>query len=290
MYTAPFEYRKADTVDQALGWLAADLENSKILAGGHSLLPLMKLVLAQPQVLIDIGRIEALHGIRTETDHVQIGAYTTYRELVESPEIGEFCRLLALSAKSVGDVQVRNRGTIGGSLCHADPQADIPAAMLALDAELVIEGPDGKRTEKYGGFVQAPFITNLGPGDILTAVRIPKLPPGAASVYVKRPHPASGYPLIGVGIWMSFTGGAINDCHVGITGIADLPYRPRHLEDFLKGSSLKEETIIQAASLAGDEADWDGDEYKKQLLNVYITRALSQFGESTVAKGPNGDS
>ncbi|MCL4495808.1 MAG: xanthine dehydrogenase family protein subunit M [Firmicutes bacterium] len=290
MYTAPFEYRRADTVEQAIGWLANDPENSKVLAGGHSLLPLMKLVLAQPQVLIDIGRITALKGIRIEGDDVQIGAFTTYREIVESPEVNEFCPLLAQAAQTVGDVQVRNRGTIGGSLCHADPQADMPAAVLALDAELLIEGPSGQRTQSIDGFFLAPFITSLAPGEILTAVKIPKLPAGAHTTYLKRPHPASGYPLVGVGIWLTVHDQVIDNGHIGITGIADLPFRARHLEDFLKGRLLDAATIAQAGPLAADDANLDDDPYKKNLLQVYVTRALSQFGESFAAKGLNGKS
>ena len=290
MYTAPFEYRRADTVDQAVKWLQDDPDNSKILAGGHSLLPLMKLVLAQPPVLIDIGRIQALKGVRSEGDHLEIGSYTTYQELVKSPEVDAFCPLLALSAKTVGDVQVRNRGTIGGSLCHADPQADMPAAMLALDATLVIEGPQGTRTEPYDGFLMAPFITNLGAGDILTGLRIPKLPQGAHCVYLKRPHPASGYPLVGLAIWMTFEGQRIGNCHVGVSGIADLPFRARHLEDFLKGRVLDDKTIKEAGPLAGDEASWEKDEYKENLLKVYVMRALSQLGELAAAKGHNAKS
>lgn len=282
MYTASFEYRRADTVDEAIDWLKADPDNSKVLAGGHSLLPLMKLSLAQPRIVIDIGRIRALQGVHDEGSFLRIGAYTVYADLARNAVINDFAKLLAQGAASVGDVQVRSRGTIGGSLCHADPQADMPAAVLALDGELIIEGPQGQRTQAVGGFFQAPFITSLAPDELLTAIRIPKLPPHAQSVYRKRPHPASGYPVVGVGAWARITGGVTETCHLAVTGIADLPFRAQRAEEYLQGRRLGAESIREASQLASADALLSGDDdgYKKNLLEVYMTRALWQLAES----------
>ncbi|WP_053960447.1 FAD binding domain-containing protein [Sulfobacillus thermosulfidooxidans] len=279
MYTASFEYRRANSVDEALHWLAADPENSKILAGGHSLLPLMKLMLAEPQILIDIGRIRSLQGILVEDNWLRIGAYTTYAEIINNEEIARFCPLLAQVAATIGDVQVRNRGTIGGSLCHADPQADMPAAALALDAEVVIESPRGQRVEPVNGFFQAPFMTSLAADEILTAIRIPKIPAPVLSTYVKRSHPASGYPIIGVALWVRMDGGVIRQCHLAITGIAMLPFRAFKVEEYLQGRTLDPETIARVSSLAEEDGilEEDEDGYKSHLLRVYVERAFWQL-------------
>ncbi|SMC05003.1 carbon-monoxide dehydrogenase medium subunit [Sulfobacillus thermosulfidooxidans DSM 9293] len=284
MYTASFEYRRAHSVDEALHWLQADPENSKILAGGHSLLPLMKLMLAQPQVLIDIGRISSLQGIWMEDHGLRIGAYTTYAEIVHNQEITRFCPLLAQVAATIGDVQVRNRGTIGGSLCHADPQADMPAAALALDAELVMESPRGQRVESANEFFQAPFMTSLAADEMLTAIRIPKMPIPVLSTYLKRPHPASGYPVIGVALWLKMDGVVVRQCHLAITGIAMLPFRAFKVEEYVQGQKLDAQTIARASALAQEDAvlEEDEDGYKSYLLQVYVERAFWQLLQSSL--------
>ena len=180
------------TLDEAVALLASDLDGAKVLAGGHSLIPAMKLRLAQPQLLVDIARIKSLAYIREEGDQILIGATTTHYQLESSDLLKQICPLLPECAKSIGDVQVRNKGTIGGSIAHSDPAGDWPAAVLALDADLVLVGPNGERTVKAENFFVDLLTTDLQPGEILREVRIKKPSGRFGQAYQKVPHPASG--------------------------------------------------------------------------------------------------
>src|SRR2546423_5351769 len=191
MIAAPFEYKRANTLDEALILLAQN-EDAKILAGGHSLIPAMKLRLAQPPLLVDIGRIADLSYVREEDNQIRIGAMTTHYQIESSELLKRICPLLPECASHIGDVQVRNKGTIGGSLAHSDPAGDWPAAIIALNAELIAVSKNGERTIKADGFFVDVLTTALGPGEILREIRINK-PNGAAQAYVKMHHPASGF-------------------------------------------------------------------------------------------------
>src|SRR6266566_6942896 len=196
MYPANFDYLRPSTLDEAVAMLVQHGDAAKLLAGGHSLIPAMKLRLARPEVVIDIGRIPRLNGIRDEGGHFAIGAMTTHQEIARSTRLKDKCPLLPETAAHIGDIQVRNRGTIGGSLAHADPAADYPAAILALDAEIDLVGPRGKRTVKAPAFFVDLLQTAIGPDEILTEIRVPLTAKSVA--YEKTEQKASGFALAGV--------------------------------------------------------------------------------------------
>ena len=200
MIPAQFDYKAPATLDEAVALLASDLDGAKVLAGGHSLIPAMKLRLAQPQLLVDIARIKSLAYIREEGDQILIGATTTHYQLESSDLLKQICPLLPECAKSIGDVQVRNKGTIGGSIAHSDPAGDWPAAVLALDADLVLVGPNGERTVKAEDFFVDLLTTDLQPGEILREIRIKKPSGRFGQAYQKVPHPASGFAVVGVAV------------------------------------------------------------------------------------------
>lgn len=275
MIPAEFEYEAPRTLQEALDLLAASAD-AKLLAGGHSLLPAMKLRVSQPAVLVDLGRIAGLSYVRDAGDRIAIGAMTTHANLAASEVLRRHSPLLAQTAEHVGDVQVRNRGTLGGSLAHADPAADYPATVLALDAELVATSRQGQRIVAARDFFQSLFTTALAPGEILTEIRVPKTA-GAGTAYVKFPHPASGFAVVGVAAVVATKGANIESAAVGITGVADHAYRATRVEAALRGKPLS--AIPQAAEHAADKVQPLGDyfasaEYRKHLAAVYTQRAL----------------
>src|SRR5918912_3346505 len=226
MFAAPFDYVAPATLDEAVALLAQHPDEAKILAGGHSLIPAMKLRLAQPQLLIDIGRIKDLSYIREEDGSLRIGALTTHYELESSDRLRKVCPLLPACAASIGDVQVRNKGTIGGSLAHADPAADWPAAVLALRAELVAASARGERVIAADDFFVDMLTTALRPEEVLREIRFNA--PGARTgqAYMKVHHPASGFAVVGVAVTLTTGGGG--ECTavgVGVTGVAVKAYR-----------------------------------------------------------------
>lgn len=281
MYTAPFDYRRAHDTQEVVAWLQEDPDNTKIIAGGHSLLPLMKLRLASVARLVDISQVAELQGIREDMGGLRIGAFTRHAQLAKDPAVREAAPLLASAAAVIGDMQVRNRGTIGGSLCHADPAADLPAALLALNAELVIAGPGTERRESLDAFFLSPFITTLAADEVLTAIVVPRMAPGAKSTYLKRPHPASGYPVIGVAAWVSVSGGRVEDCRIALTGIGPVPFRAARSEQVLTGRAFTREAIAEAAREARGSGTLEDDEdgYKSQLCQVYVSRALGDIAQ-----------
>jgi len=288
MYPASFEYHRVASVEEAVGLLARHKDDAKLLAGGHSLIPMMKLRLAQPKHLIDIGRLTGLSGIREEGGHFVIGALTTHYAVESSARVRQKCVMLSEAAAMIGDPQVRNYGTIGGSLAHADPAADWPAVVLALGAELRAVGPKGARTIKAEDFFKDLFTTALGPEEVLTEVRIPIGGHGGAA-YMKHPHPASRFAVVGVAAAVALDGaGKCTSAHVGITGVGSKAVRAKGVEAALTGKVLDAATIGAAAQKAADGIDINADlqgsvEYKAHLTRVYTRRALERAVER--AKG-----
>jgi|FaiFalDrversion2_1042247.scaffolds.fasta_scaffold00236_6 carbon-monoxide dehydrogenase medium subunit len=279
MIPATFEYVRAHSVEEAIRLLQQYGDRAKLLAGGHSLLPLMKLRLAQPEVLIDLSRVQELRGIRGDTGALLIGAMTTHDEIARSPIVQQQCPLLAETAAQIGDVQVRNMGTIGGSLAHADPAADYPAAVLALEAEIQCQGPGGVRTVKATDWFVDLLTTALQPGEVVTQVRVPVRKPGQGSAYVKMPHPASGYSLIGVACLVTLEGNVCREARVAITGVGPKAVRLGKVEGTLVGKVLDEAAVAEAAKLAADGLEATDDlyasaEYKRHLATVYTKRAV----------------
>jgi carbon-monoxide dehydrogenase medium subunit len=272
MYPASFDYHRPSTIDEAIALLSRHGDDAKVLAGGHSLIPAMKLRLARPAVIIDIGRIADFSYIRDAGDQVAIGAMATHGDIESSAVLKRVCPLLPETAVHIGDVQVRNKGTIGGSLAHADPAADWPATMLALEAEIDVVGPRGRRTLRAGEFFVDLLQTALAPDEILVEIRVPKT--SAAVAYVKTEQKASGFALAGVAAVVG-PGGV----RVGITGVAAKAYRAVAVERALDGRPLAPESIALAAAHAADGVEALGDihaspEFRMHLARVNTARAL----------------
>jgi carbon-monoxide dehydrogenase medium subunit len=280
MIPAQFDYQVANTLEDAITILAKDPDGSKVLAGGHSLIPAMKLRLAQPQLLVDIARIKSLSYIREEGDRVLIGATTTHYEIQSSDLLKRICPLLPECAASIGDVQVRNKGTIGGSLAHSDPAGDWPAAAIALGADLVVVGNEGERVISADDFFVDLLTTALKPGEILREIRIVKPQGRFGQAYQKVPHPASGFAVVGVAMSLVLAAdGSCESAGVGITGVATKAYRARAVETALTGNRLDEQTIASAASHVCDGVDPNSDlyasgEYRCHLAQVHTRRAI----------------
>ncbi|HZS33073.1 MAG TPA: xanthine dehydrogenase family protein subunit M [Methylomirabilota bacterium] len=289
MYPASFEYHRVASVEEAVGLLTRYRDDAKLLAGGHSLVPMMKLRLAQPKHVIDIGRVPGLAGIREEGGQLVIGALTTHYAIESSALVRQRCPVLAEAAAMIGDPQVRNYGTMGGSLAHADPAADWPAVVLALGAELRATGPKGARTLKAKGFFRDLFTTALGPDEVLTEIRIPVPPARSGAAYVKHPHPASRFAVVGVAAAVTLDGaGNCREAHVGVTGVGSNAVRAKGVEAALAGKAADAAAIAAASQKAADgiaiNADLQGsEEYKAHLTRVYTRRALERAVER--AKG-----
>jgi len=273
MIPAAFDYQRPTSLDEALRLLAQS-EDAKLLAGGHSLIPAMKLRLAQPKTVIDIGRIAGLNYIRDSGTQIALGAMVTHYEIESSRLIQEKCPLLAEVAPQIGDVQVRHKGTLGGSLVHADPAADWPAAILALDAQLEIAGPNGRRTVKATEFFVDMMQSAVQPNEILCEIRVPITAKSVA--YVKFAQKASGFAIAGAAVVVDKANRTVA---IGITGIAPKPYRATAVENALKGKDLTPEAIRGAATRVIDEAEPLNDihasaEFRAHLAQVTCRRAL----------------
>jgi len=280
MIPAPFDYKAPATLEEAVSLLAGDPDGAKVLAGGHSLIPAMKLRLAQPQLLVDIARIKSLSYIREEGNQILIGATTTHYQLESSELLKQRCPLLPLCAASIGDVQVRNKGTIGGSIAHSDPAGDWPAAVLALDADLVLVGPGGERTVKAADFFIDLLTTDLQPGEILREIRIAKPSGRFGQAYQKVPHPASGFAVVGIAVHLAFNDdGSCKSARIGVTGVGAKAYRAQGVEAGLNGKNLDEQIITDAAKHVCDGVDPNSDlyasgDYRCHLAQVHTRRAL----------------
>src|SRR5690348_5486040 len=249
MYPASFDYSAPSTIDEALQLLARHGENAKLLAGGHSLLPLMKLRFAQPTHVVDLRRIPSLRGIRRESGALVIGAMTTYTELATSTDVRVAAPIIIDAASQIGDPQVRNRGTIGGSLAHADPSADLPAVILALGATMVAVGSAGRRTISADEFFRDLFSTALGPNELLAEIRVPLSTARGGSAYAKHAHPASRFALVGaaVAIDLERMSDRIQRVRVAVTGFGNTPLRAISVEEALTGRTADPDTLSVAA-------------------------------------------
>jgi aerobic carbon-monoxide dehydrogenase medium subunit len=270
---ATFEYTRASSLADAV---AAVGGGAKVIAGGQSLLPLLKLRLASADKLVDIGRISELKGYRSQPDGgVEIGALTTYAEWQRDTTFPG----MAEAIDHIADVQVRNRGTIGGSIAHADPASDFPAIALAFDGSAVLRGPAGERVVPLDGFFEGPFQTKIQPEEILVAVRRGPVPQGAGFAYQKLAQPASGYSIVGIAAVVAMNGGTISHARIGVTGVHEHPYRAHDVERALEGSDGSAEAIAAAATHVTDDAEASSDihadaTYRAAMAVVYTRRAI----------------
>ncbi len=298
MYPDEFDYHEATSVGEALDLLADNAgAEVELLAGGHSLIPAMKSGLSSPDVLVDVGDIEELHGATVEGDRLVVGAMTTYADLLDVDAAREHAPALTAAARQVGDEQVRNRGTVGGNLAHADPASDLPGAALASDATLVAEGPDGEREIPVDDYFLGMYATALGPNELLTRVEIPAAD-GAAGAYAKKPSPSSGYAMVGVAALVETDDdGVVRSARLGANGAMDHGVRLGPTEDALTGERLDAGTIERAAAVAPDDLDTDlmmsdlqaSGEFREHLLTVYTERALGEVAERVGAAAPAAD-
>jgi aerobic carbon-monoxide dehydrogenase medium subunit len=280
MYPAPFEYHVPSTVAEAVALLGRWQDDAKVIAGSQSLIPMMKLRLSQPKHVIDLRKVPRLKGISEEGGALVIGALTTHRE-VETSEIAR-TRLPVLSeaAGGIGDAQVRNLGTIGGSLAHADPAADWPAVTTALDASVRVAGPRGERTVPVEQLITGPLTTVLEPGEILVQVRVPLPGPRSGSAYEKLPHPASRFAIVGVAAAVELDGkGTVKRARVAVTGLGPKVTRAAAVEQALQGKGTSPDYLTTASRRAADGLELRADsigsaDYKAHLAAVYTERAL----------------
>jgi carbon-monoxide dehydrogenase medium subunit len=279
MYPAQFDYHTPGSIKEALDLLGKHKDDAKLLAGGHSLLPAMKFRLARPAHLVDLRKVPGLSGIKEEGGTLVIGAMTTHYAVESSAVVKSKCAILGQTAAQVGDPMVRNMGTIGGSLAHADPAADYPATAIAVGAELVAEGPKGKRTIKVDDFFKGLMTTAVGADEILTEVRVPALAANQSAAYMKFPHPASRFAVVGVAAVLTIDGGKCTKASIGITGAGTHAVRAKGVEAALAGKHLDAASIAAAADKAPDGVDVQADlqgsvDYKKHLLKVFAKRAI----------------
>jgi aerobic carbon-monoxide dehydrogenase medium subunit len=275
-----FEYFAPKTIEEALMLIDKYGEDCKILSGGHSLIPVLKLRLAAPAVIIDIGRIEELKTIEVDGGIISIGGSVTHAEIAADAELKRYCPLLCETASQIGDQQVRNRGTIGGSLTHADPAADWPAAILALEAEIVARSSLGARVIKASDFFIDVMSSAVEPDEIVTEIRVPKPAQPERGIYLKVPQSASGFAIVGVATQIRIAGGACEDVGIGVTGLAPKAFRAASVEAALRGRMLDEATLSAAAARADAEVEdamedihASGD-YRRHLARVYVRRAV----------------
>ena len=284
MITHPFAYEAPTTIDDAVKALGRSRE-AKVLAGGHSLIPLMKLGLAEPELIVDIGRIAGLREIKSENGAVTVGALATHRSIADNSTIAKALAALAEAAAAVGDLQVRSRGTIGGSLAHADPAADEPAPTLAFDATIGVIGPKGRRDIPAREFFKETFETALAANEIVVEIRFPAPAGRTGSAYAKFPHPASGFAIVGVAAVVGLKGdGTVERASIGVTGAAAGPFRANAAERALVGTRGDASAIAAAAAKAADGMTLLSDltassEFRKQLLIVHTRRALERAVE-----------
>ncbi|HEU5433618.1 MAG TPA: xanthine dehydrogenase family protein subunit M [Thermomicrobiales bacterium] len=281
MFPTEFAYHRASSVQDAIAFLGAN-PDAKVLAGGHSLIPAMKLRLAMPGALVDLGRIDALREIAVGPAGAKIGAMATYNEIRDNDAIARAYPILPEAIANVGDAQVRERGTFGGSLAHADPAADLTAVFLALDGEVAVTGPNGDRTIGADDFFVDLWTTTLEPEEIITSVNRPAPPAKNGMGYEKHAHPASGYAVVGIAVVLGFgDGGNCDSARVAVTGATSKATRLTGVEDALTGQKLTPELIASAAANAADGLEINGDlyaseKYRAHLVNVMTRRALTR--------------
>ena len=280
MNPSQFAYLRAGSIEEAIALLAEHGDGAKLIAGGHSLLPIMKLRLAEPETLVDIGRIAELRRVRQDDGELAIGALVTHHQIATDDQVRSAAPLLADTAARVGDRQVRNRGTIGGALAHADAAADYPAAVLALDASIVVSGPQGERSIPARDFFLDFLTTALQPDEILTEIHIPPLAEGHGWSYQKLANQASGYAIVGVGaVVVLDANGAVADVRVGVTGAAAVAWRAGETENALRGQRLDDRVIVAAADLVDGGIEYLDDlhgsaQYRRRVARGLTRRAI----------------
>jgi carbon-monoxide dehydrogenase medium subunit len=267
MIPAAFDYRRAASVEEAIDLLGD--EDAKLLAGGHSLIPALKLRITRPSVLVDLGRLDNLRYVRDDGDRIAIGALTRHAQLVSDPVLQRGCGVVAQAAAHVGDPQVRHRGTIGGSVAHGDPASDLPTLLLALDAEIVARGPDGERMIAAAAFFRGPFETALGQQEVLTEIRVPKVERG---VYLKHVRRAQDWATVGVAA--AVVGGTTR---VALASMGPTPLRAHGVEEALASGAGAADAADRVDEGTEPPSDVSGSgEYRAHLARVYVRRALEQ--------------
>lgn len=285
MYTEDFDYYRADSVDDAIA-LLDEHDGSELLAGAQGILTRMKTGEESPPALVDIGHLEGLSAVDVSDGTLSVGALATHTELADSQAVADHAGALSDAAGEVGDVQVRNGGTIGGNLAHGDPRSDPPAAVLALDGSVVVQGPEGERTIDAADLFDGSFETAVGEHEVVTSLEIP-LDGNAGSAYHKRRNPLSGYAMVGVAASVRLDGGTVSEARVGVTGIEDRPFRLEAVEDRLEGETVDDElrsAAGEAASAAVDPDELRSDpqssgEFRAHLLSVDTERVLADAVE-----------
>ncbi|MBV9455790.1 MAG: xanthine dehydrogenase family protein subunit M [Rubrobacter sp.] len=279
MHPAPFDYEVAESVDHAIELLGQYGEEARPLAGGHSLIPLMRLRLAAPAALIDISFLDDLRYVREEEGHLAIGALTRHREILKNDLVNEHCGILGYTAGLLGDPSVQHRGTIGGTLAHGDPAGDMPSVMCALEAELVIQGPDGERTVPALEFFKEYFFTDLEPQEVITEVRVPKLGSNTGWSYKKFSRRSQDWAIVGVAAVVEKSDGNIDWARIGLTSMGSTPLRASTTEQALSGASS--EQIAEAANSADEGTSPTSDdaasaEFRRHLARVWTRRAVEE--------------
>ncbi len=278
MIPLAFDYEVAESVDHAIELLGQHGDEAKLLAGGHSLLPIMKLRLAAPTILVDLGRLDDLNYVRDEGDHLAIGAMTRHFDMERDSTLGEHCGLIAYTASLVGDPQVRHRGTIGGSISHGDAASDLPSALLALDANFVVKGSGGERTVAAGDFFEDYLQTTLEPDEVLTEIQVPKLG-GAGWSYKKFNRRAQDWAVVGVAAVVERSNGSIGSARIGLTNMGSTPLRATSAENALSGadpSSVAEATSSADEGTSPSSDIAASDEYRRHLARVLSRRAVEE--------------
>lgn len=280
MIPSTFDYVRVNSIEEAIQKLQEFNGEGKLIAGGHSLVPLLKFRLSEPGVLVDISRISELKGVQKAGNRIIIGALATHFEVANDPIVQKYIPVLSQNVRQIGDLQVRNRGTIGGNIAHADPSADLPAAAFVLDAEINIHGEDGQETIKVEDFIVGPLITMLPENSVLTSISFEVPPNHTKASYLKFSHPASGYPVIGVAVVAGVNDNYVIDyIRVAITGVGDVAFRATSVEEKLLGQPLSETILREAAQSAAVDGEMASDlftteEYRRNLCKVYTERAL----------------
>ena len=278
MIPSKFDYTAPTTVEEALSALAEAGDDAKVVAGGQSLLPVLRMRLNAPELVVDLGRIESLRGVRDDADEVVIGATTTYQQVLDDPSVRQHLALLVKATETIADPQIRHRGTLGGALAHADPAGDVGAAALALGATFEITGPSGARTVPAEDFFQGLFETAIGEGELLTAIRFPKHT-GWGAHYEKFVRVSHQWSIVAVAATVRSDGGTIQEARIGLTNMGDRPLRATGVEQALVGQPATEEAVRAAAASAAEgtdpPSDLNGDaDYRRSIVPVLTRRAV----------------
>jgi aerobic carbon-monoxide dehydrogenase medium subunit len=279
MFPMPFDYEVAESVDHAIELLGEHGDESKLIAGGHSLIPLMRLRLAAPTVLIDLDRVDDLRYVSDEGDHLAIGALTRHRDVLNDPLVQEHCGILSFTAGLLGDPSVQHRGTIGGALAHGDPSGDLPTVVKTLEGELVVKGPKGERTVQAADFFRDFLMTDLDEREVITEVRVPKLGPNTGWAYKKFSRRSQDWAIVGVAAVVERNNGSIDSARIGLTSMGSTPIRATAVEEALSGASPDGVAEASNAADEGTEPASDGAataDFRRHLARVWTRRAVEE--------------